>query len=596
MALGQHMMKLAAFLCGTLLALCMGAASAFAADSYEEDHILISLQPGVSSQDAYQAFAGLTWVDGQKLPVTMADESMGRVKEIPLAPGVSVQAAVSAAEELPCVEFAQPDYLLMLPEPVEPSDSPSLLALTEELLGVPLFVNDPFLPGEHQSYWHLENIGAFAAWQRLPQGNPVTVAVFDTGCNLNHSDLVDNLVLDYVYDAYAQKAGTEDFRDATGHGTHVTGTIAAVANNGLGTAGVGYNQVKVLPVNIFNPATGGGNIKALIRAYEYVIDLAKNHPELNIRVINMSLGARSSKTAPDEMVHQSMRDALDLGILSVCAAGNDARSDELWPSDFEEAFSVTSLNRNGVTPLDTSDFNAAKDLCAPGDEIWSTTCNGSYGYKSGTSMASPQVAAAAALLWSVRPDLTVDQVRQVLQATAAPLQVPEGREGLYGAGRLDVDAALAFLENNGAVFVAPFAPGVYQLTYMPLNASYSGVPTYWDYPFSWDATQGTWLCLTSQDPGDISFGDLVFDESLQAMTVSRPGAETSEAPAGDANGNGRMNIVDAQVAYERACGFAVFDPRDGLQWLTADVNADGALDSSDALAIQYAIHFGWLTA
>ena len=114
------------------------------------------------------------------------------------------------------------------------------------------------------------------------------------------------------------------------------------------------------------------------------------------------------------------------------------------PSDYEECISVTALAVNGQ-PLSWCDYNSAKDICVPGELLYSTSNTGSNGYEfmSGTSMAAPVCSGVLALMWAANPSLTVAEAKAALYETAAPLTVPAGREGLYGHGVLDASAAVA---------------------------------------------------------------------------------------------------------------------------------------------------------
>lgn len=596
-AVSWRIKKLVALVIGVLLALCLGGQAALANEpSYEEGHILVTLEEGANPAAAAEYFAALSWVDSTAVVDAFADDSMGDAFLLPLAPGVLVIDAVAWATECSLVDFAQPDYVYDLPEPecVVAESLSQILSLTYKVVNLALPVDDPFKPDDPKSYWHLENIGAGEAWQRAASDHAVTVAILDSGCRVTHEDLAANVLAPYAYNAYTRQQDVAAVSDLTGHGTHVAGIIAAQANNALGTAGVSSNAY-VLPIRVFYINENGAvksSTSAVKRGYTYLLDLKKEHPELNIRIANISLGGY---TTPDAVLQASIREARDAGILTVCAAGNGGKSSYIWPSDFDECLSVTALSSDGMTPADYSDFNVYKDICAPGSGIYSTVYTGDsdYDFKDGTSMAAPVVSGALALLWSAYPQVSIDEMVTAVQATAAPLSEPAGREGLYGAGRLDVDAALSLLEEGGIASVQEFAPGVFQLAFEPVSTSGQGVPSYWGTTFYWDAAQQRWVALINWDPQSFSGYDLVFHEEETPVIIPYPGVESKDGLVGDANGNGILNIVDAQVAYDRARGAVSFDADDTLQWLIADVNGDGYLDSADSLAIQYAVHYGW---
>ncbi|MBQ9069712.1 MAG: S8 family serine peptidase, partial [Eggerthellaceae bacterium] len=222
-----------------------------------------------------------------------------------------------------------------------------------------------------------------------------------------------------------------------GHGTHVCGIVSAVADNELGIAGASFNA-NLLPIKVFNDEEKStllfgeegsyAETEWIIRAYNYLFDLMDSKELTDLHVINMSLGGYDPLKAEDAVLEaaiETMRD--DYAVLTVCAGGNgdlagNAQTIASYPSDFDACFSVTALAQSGENTK-WSDYNAAKDISAPGDALYSTyfSNNSSYRSMSGTSMASPLVAGIAALLWSVEPDLSVDQVIEAILATAIPL-------------------------------------------------------------------------------------------------------------------------------------------------------------------------------
>ena len=182
----------------------------------------------------------------------------------------------------------------------------------------------------------------------------------------------------------------------------------------------------------------------------------------NLHVINMSLGYYGSDIN-DRLLEETIRTAReDYRIATVCAAGNGnkvdtAYTENIYPADFEECIAVTALTPTGSN-VAFSDYNEAKDISAPGASIWSTYLRdttignvkfGKYNRMTGTSMASPMVSAAAALMFAQNPDATVDQVCQALYATAEPVVDAENnRSELSGShGALNVAAALVELQN-----------------------------------------------------------------------------------------------------------------------------------------------------
>lgn len=289
----------------------------------------------------------------------------------------------------------------------------------------------------------------------------VTVAVLDSGVMLDHDDLKANILTSLAWDSYYNKALAGD-GDNVGHGTHVAGIIAATANNSIGIAGGSYNA-NILPVKVFSDdASPRSNTTAIISAYQYIMTLVSSGAVDNLHVINMSLGYYGSDIN-DRLLEETIRTAReDYRIATVCAAGNGnkvdtAYTENIYPADFEECIAVTALTPTGSN-VAFSDYNEAKDISAPGASIWSTYLRdttignvkfGKYNRMTGTSMASPMVSAAAALMFAQNPDATVDQVCQALYATAEPVVDAENdRSELSGShGALNVAAALVELQN-----------------------------------------------------------------------------------------------------------------------------------------------------
>jgi hypothetical protein len=306
--------------------------------------------------------------------------------------------------------------------------------------------NDPeYLPRQSA---YLSRISAPAAWD-LTAGRPeVVIAILDTGVYTNHVDLRDGIWtnpgeipgngLDDEGNGFVDDVHGWDFADNDnevlddhGHGTHVAGIAAARIDNGLGIAGVA-GRATIMPVDVFGG--GIGTYEDLIRAIVYATDNGA-------RVINMSLGASSYSLGEEAAVNY----AYSHGVVLVAAAGNSGLEEQHYPAAHANVIAVAAT---------ASDDSLAwfsirgdwVDVAAPGVSIYSTIPpNGlgeSYGSKSGTSMATPHVAALAALALSRNPLLTPDQVRAVIESTADDLG-PGGKDIYYGNGRINAARALA---------------------------------------------------------------------------------------------------------------------------------------------------------
>jgi subtilisin family serine protease len=344
--------------------------------------------------------------------------------------------AIGALREQPDVLYAEPDYILKAN--VEPND--------------PRF--------EQQGYLH--TIGAPTAWNTTTGSNSIVVGVLDNGIDLSHQDLNANRWINPQPGSLSGPLGiTGDVNgynfvnnngtifvdnDKESHATHVAGVLGAVGNNGVGVAGVNWS-VKLMSLR-FLDETGTGETSDAVRACVY----AKRMRDLwlssgqtqgaNIRVINASFGgARFTQSFLD-----SITELNNAGIMFVAAAGNttddgtrEPDNDRVphFPSSFNapNVIAVSSTNLSDILATDFSHFGGTSvDLAAPGDSILSTTppcanpgtgqnnfCNPTfteggetYTSFSGTSMSTPQVSGAAALLWSHNPNLTVQQVKSLL--------------------------------------------------------------------------------------------------------------------------------------------------------------------------------------
>ncbi|MDR2714662.1 MAG: S8 family serine peptidase, partial [Coriobacteriales bacterium] len=361
---------------------------------------------------------------------------------------VDVLTALELALENPSVIGVSPDYYI---HPLD--DEPLDLSQSIETLAS---VNDPFYSSQQ---YGLPLIRAPEAWDYAQCNGAVTVAVVDGGARLTHEDLAANLDLAHAWDGSGDSAAANkpllqavangeipyegDTGVSSGHGTHVSGIVSAVSNNNKGIAGVSYNAT-VLPVNIYyNPGSGyTTTVQRLVRAYDYLIDLKSSGQTPNLRVINLSLGTPGWSEQSITSVRNKIIAAENLGMLTVAAAGNSASSVNIYPADIDKAVAVTSVDSNKQL-LSTSSYGDEKDICAPGANIYSTwyDSNTGYGYNTGTSMAAPMVAGVAALMWAANPNLTVDQVKNILFSTAEDLGAP-GKDPYYGHGLVDAAAAL----------------------------------------------------------------------------------------------------------------------------------------------------------
>ncbi|MBL4673642.1 MAG: S8 family serine peptidase [Arenicella sp.] len=330
---------------------------------------------------------------------------------------------------------------------------------------------------QYNNQWHYyEATGGLnlpTAWDSST-GSGAVVAVLDTGIT-NHVDLNANMLPGYdmisdagiANDGDGRDSNPADTGDATAanecqpntparssswHGSHVAGTVAAVTNNGLGVAGVAYNA-KVVPIRVLGKCGGFTSDIAdgMIWAAGGSVPGVPNNPN-PADVINLSLGGGGSC---DSTSQAAINQAVSLGATVVVAAGNSNQNvSNSTPANCNNVVSVAAVGRNGGRAF-YSNFGSLVDVAAPGgdqststsDGVLSTLNSGSgapagdiYQYYQGTSMATPHVAGAAALLYSLTPNITPAEVESVLKSTARSF--PSTCSGC-GAGIVDAAAAVA---------------------------------------------------------------------------------------------------------------------------------------------------------
>ncbi|WP_457636834.1 S8 family serine peptidase [Oceanithermus sp.] len=269
--------------------------------------------------------------------------------------------------------------------------------------------------------WGIERIGATTT---VAKGSGVSVYVVDTGIKIGHEDLQDN------YDSADGFAVVEcrgsgclaPWDDDNGHGTHVSGTIGAVDND-LGVIGVAP-QVTLHAVKVLSK-TGSGSTSGIITGIEWVIDHDNGGAP---KVINMSLGGAGSDDqdgeycpevrSTDAFHNVIQRAVCDYNITVVVAAGNeDADASTSTPAAYDEVITVSATNSDDDWPY-WSNYGEDVDIAAPGVDILSTWNDGTYNTISGTSMATPHVTGAAAVVLSANPGFTPLQVKEALLANA----------------------------------------------------------------------------------------------------------------------------------------------------------------------------------
>lgn len=302
--------------------------------------------------------------------------------------------------ETGAVKFAEPDLL------VSPTNIP----------------NDPGFPDQ----WHHTTIHSAGAWERLtaPEDlEAVKVCVLDTGVDQDHPDLVGNLLPGYNAN---HLRSVEDFH---GHGTATAGVIGAVGNNGQGISGVLWD-VNILPVQINNDTDdSSAYISTMAKGIKWCADQGA-------KVANLSYEGASASTIDDAATY--LREHGGLLFMSAGNAGTfyDTTAYPDWSS-----FLIVGATAQTDIKSGFSNYGPFVDLVAPGERILSTSLDGKYLYRNGTSFSSPMAAGVGAMIFGLNPGFTPDEVENILLGSTVDLG-DTGEDDLYGRGRLDAQKAV----------------------------------------------------------------------------------------------------------------------------------------------------------
>jgi subtilisin family serine protease len=316
---------------------------------------------------------------------------------------------------------------------------------------------------QYSQLWGMDSIDASDAWNISTGSSSVVVAVIDTGVDYTHRDLAANIWTNpgeiagngidddgngFVDDVHGYDFVNNDGNpmDDNSHGTHVAGTIAAVAENGTGVAGVNWSS-SIMALK-FLDADGSGYLSDAIRAINYATMMRTKYG-VNVRVTNNSWGGDEYSAALDSAIRAS--GAAD--ILFVAAAGNDATNNDSIP---QYPANCAASNVISVAAVDQSDRLASfscygattVDIAAPGVSIYSTIPGNRYAIYSGTSMATPFVSGVAALAWAVDPNATVAEVRSAILSGADHVAALSGK--VASGGVLNAYATLTLLDSGAS--------------------------------------------------------------------------------------------------------------------------------------------------
>lgn len=356
------------------------------------------------------------------------------------------------------------------------------------------------IPNDARNYdqWSLSKMKCPEAWNIYHDESPIIISTIDTGCDIFHPDIAPNLRINPdedlnhngIWDAsdnngidddhngfvddligwdfvnhplwtYWTPADSEDyevrdnriFPDIHGHGTHVTGLAAAVTNNNIGIASAGWN-VKSMPLRAgfacFDYQNCGGLCAHgysddFAAATQYAVDNGAN-------IISISFGGIQQ----DSIYALAVAYACSLNVLIFASAGNEGTFVPRYPAAYPGVLAVAALNRSDRMPT-WSNHGTWIALAAPGGDVWSTMSNNAYHEEdyscwSGTSMATPNAAAVAALIWGYDRCLSGDNVRNLLLQSCDNVDSlnPEDM-GMLGAGRPNAGRALEMMHHTSAI-------------------------------------------------------------------------------------------------------------------------------------------------
>ena len=390
---------------------------------YVPGELLVGYRPGVAAAEVQSLHARI----GATLARRFTFISTDYVK---LPKGMTVEQGIAAYMRDGRVLFAEPNYK------VHVLDAPDLLP------------NDPLYPRQ----WAWSKIKAPKAWGQTTGSETVVAADIDTGVDYNHRDLaanmwrnpgeiaddgIDNDGNDYVDDVYGIDVFNHDSdpMDDHGHGTHTSGTIGAVGNNGTDVVGANWT-VKIMALKFLN-SEGGGYTEDAITCLEYVTKM-KTQFGIHIVATNNSWGGGGWS--------QGLKAALDAagraGVIHCCAAGNSGSDNDSTPQypasyDLNSTIAVAASGPHDDR-ADFSCFGATSvDLAAPGVRILSTFPGNRTKSYDGTSMATPHVTGACALIAATRPGIPVNAIKGIVLKNVDPLPqwtglcVTGGRLNLY---------------------------------------------------------------------------------------------------------------------------------------------------------------------
>lgn len=400
-----------------------------------------------------------------RAPESSVAPKLDKIYSLKFYAGDDVKKLASVYKKHPSVEYVQLDYITTYNEFPQNQPNDSYFYLLWAMKNTGQIVNG--VSGVFDA-----DIDAVEAWAKTGSqlGGGVTIAVVDTGIYYDHEDLYGNVWINngeiagngidddsngYIDDNRGWDVANNDNdpMDYSGHGTHVSGTIAAMGNNSKGVIGVAP-QALVMPVKAFTDG-GYGNSSYSAQAIVYA---ANNGAD----VINNSWSC-AGRCENNPVVEDAVLYANSMGAVVIFASGNEYDDARYYsPQNMKETIVVASIDQNDIN-ADSSNYGVYVDVGAPGRNIASTHLNNEYWYMSGTSMAAPHVSGLSALILSDHSAFNIEEIRSVIRSSTDDI-LSAGFDIYSGYGRINAEQALSIDSPSIAVIDSPI-----NYTYIQLN-------------------------------------------------------------------------------------------------------------------------------
>ncbi len=376
-------------------------------DESEYDGFIYKLDEDVTKREAKEMESAIDDLDaseGQEVEEVID-------KELYKADSIETIAEVAEPE---MIEYIEPNYIV-------------------KAMGT----TDPYYT---QHGWYLDMINAPYVWDKGMFGDGVKIAILDSGVNTEHEELAQANIIDKRN--LTDIGDVQDITDNTGHGTAVTGVVAASQNNGKGLAGImpraGVIAVKVMDYDRQTDETTG-SVESVVRGIDYAVNNGAN-------VINISAGIlRNPKT-----LEEACQDAAAKGVIIVAAVGNDSSSIAEYPASYNTVVGVGSIERDGAHSS-FSNFNQSVAVTAPGRGILAPYQDGGYASYIGTSLSTPQVAAMAVMVKQMDSSVNYTGFVKILAATSTD-KGAKGFDPYFGYGLMNLKNVYDYMAGNIAMY------------------------------------------------------------------------------------------------------------------------------------------------